>query len=136
MHEIVRVLVGIALGLAIVWTALIVALLAVRPHGAVLAEALRILPDTVRLLQRLAADRSLPFSVRLRLWLVLIYLLIPIDIVPDFIPFLGHADDAIIVALVLRSVVRRAGFEAIDRHWPGTQDGMAAVQRLARLGAG
>jgi hypothetical protein len=46
---------------------------------------------------------------------------------------LGHADDAIVVVLVLRSVVHRAGATAIDRHWPGTPDGLAALRRASRL---
>lgn len=53
--------------------------------------------------------------------------------VPDFIPVLGQADDAIVIALVLRSVTRRAGAAALERHWPGTADGLAAVRRLARV---
>jgi uncharacterized membrane protein YkvA (DUF1232 family) len=64
------------------------------------------------------------------LWLVLGYLAIPVDLVPDFVPVLGYADDAIIVTAVLRSVVRRAGLEPIRGHWPGTEDGLAAVLRL------
>ncbi len=48
-------------------------------------------------------------------------------------PVLGHADDAIVVALVLRSVVRHAGPVALDRHWPGTPDGLAALRRASRL---
>lgn len=77
----------------------------------------------VRLLPRLAADRSLPRAVRVRLALLLAYLACPIDLVPDFLPVVGYADDAIIVSAVLRSVVRHAGVRAIERHWPGTQDG-------------
>lgn len=69
------------------------------------------------------------------LWLLVAYLALPIDLVPDFIPVLGYADDAIVVALVLRSVVRGAGPQALERHWPGTQDGLAAVRRLAGLPA-
>jgi uncharacterized membrane protein YkvA (DUF1232 family) len=61
------------------------------------------------------------------------YLLLPIDLVPDFVPVLGYADDAVIVALALRWVVRRAGGELLTRHWPGTPEGLAAVQRLAGL---
>jgi hypothetical protein len=67
-----------------------------RPRGGLLREALRLLPDLLRLL---AADRSLPRSVRIRLALLLAYLAVPIDIVPDFIPILGYADDAIIVTI-------------------------------------
>jgi hypothetical protein len=65
------------------------------------------------------------------LWLLLAYLAVPLDLVPDFIPVLGHADEAIVVAATLRSVVRHAGSEALDRHWPGTDDGLAAVRRRA-----
>jgi uncharacterized membrane protein YkvA (DUF1232 family) len=128
-----RVLLTIGTVLIVSWLALVVALLVVRPQGSLLAEALRLLPDTLRLLRRLAGDRSLPRGVRVRLWLLLGYLAIPIDLIPDVVPVLGYADDAIIVTAVLRSVVRRAGLEPIRGHWPGTEDGLAAVLRLCGL---
>jgi uncharacterized membrane protein YkvA (DUF1232 family) len=81
----------------------------------------------------LAGDADVSRSVRVRLWLLFGYLAIPIDLVPDFVPVLGYADDAIIVALVLRSVARRAGARIINRHWPGTDDGLAALARLTGL---
>src|SRR3954454_19676042 len=128
-------LIGILAGLLLLWLALIVVLWLTRPDEIRLRDLLRLLPDLVRLLRRLAADGSLPRGVRVRLWLLLGYLALPIDLVPDFIPVLGYADDAIVVALVLRSVVRRAGADAIVLHWPGTVDGLAALRRLARLPA-
>jgi uncharacterized membrane protein YkvA (DUF1232 family) len=67
--------------------------------------------------------------------LLFIYLAIPIDLIPDFIPVLGYADDAIIVVLVLRSVCRRVSTEELRTAWPGTDDGFAALQRLVRLRA-
>jgi uncharacterized membrane protein YkvA (DUF1232 family) len=85
------------------------------------------------LIRRLAADQTLPRGVRVWLALLLAYLALPIDLVPDFIPVLGYADDAIIVTMVLRSVVRRAGLEAVRAHWPGTDDGFAALVRLTGL---
>jgi uncharacterized membrane protein YkvA (DUF1232 family) len=129
----VRVLLGLGGALLLTWLALIVALVVARPNGDLLQQALRLLPDLLRLLRRLASDRSLPRGVRVRLWLLLAYLAIPIDVIPDFIPVLGYADDAIIVTAVLRSVVRRAGLEALHRHWPGTDDGLTAVIRLCGL---
>ena len=98
-----------------------------------LKDALRLLPDVMRLLRRLSSDPELPRGVRVRLVLLLGYLLVPVDLVPDFIPVIGYADDAVIVALVLRSVTRSAGAEALDRHWPGTPDGLVAVKRLAGI---
>jgi uncharacterized membrane protein YkvA (DUF1232 family) len=127
------VLVGVAGGVLLLWLALIVALWLGRPDDLRIRDALRLLPDLVRMLRRLAGDRALPRGVRIRLWLLLAYLALPIDLVPDFIPVIGYADDAVIVALALRSVTRRAGSEALDKHWPGTSDGLAAVRRLAGL---
>jgi uncharacterized membrane protein YkvA (DUF1232 family) len=129
-----RMLVGIGVALLVAWVALVLAMVVARPKGQLLKEALRLLPDVLRLLRRLAADRSLPGGVRVRLWLLLGYLAIPVDLVPDFVPVLGYADDAIIVTWVLRSVVRRAGADAVRRHWPGSQDGLDAVWRHAGLG--
>ena len=71
----------------------------------------------------------------MRLWLLLGYLALPFDLVPDFVPVLGHVDDAVVVALVLRSVVRHAGSAAVERHWPGTADGLVALRRASRLPA-
>jgi len=127
---------SIASGLALTYLALLGALLLVRPKGNRLSEALRLLPDLVRLLRRLAGDASVPRGARVRLWLLLGYLAIPFDLVPDFVPVLGYADDAIIVSLVLRSVVRRAGAPVVQRHWPGTDDGLAALARLTGLRLG
>jgi uncharacterized membrane protein YkvA (DUF1232 family) len=129
----VRILGAVAIGLAAAWLALVVALLVARPRGGVLREAVRLLPDTLRLLKRLATDGTLPRGVRVRLWLLFAYLAVPFDFVPDFIPVLGYADDAILAVLVLRSVVRRAGPEAIRRHWTGTADGLAALARAAGI---
>jgi uncharacterized membrane protein YkvA (DUF1232 family) len=128
-----KLVVTIAIGLVLTYAVLLGALLVARPKGKLLGEALRLLPDLLRLLRRLAADASVPRAVRVRLWLLLGYLAVPIDLVPDFVPVLGYADDAIIVSLVLRSVVRRAGTPVVHRHWPGTEDGLAALGRLTGL---
>jgi uncharacterized membrane protein YkvA (DUF1232 family) len=128
-----RILVGVAIALVTAWVVLIVVLVAARPRGSMVKEAIRILPDTLRLLRRLATDRSVPRGARIRLWLVFAYLAMPIDLVPDFLPVIGYADDAILVCAVLRSVVRRAGPDAVRRHWPGSDDGLAALWRVARL---
>jgi len=104
------------------------------PETVDLRDALRLLPDVLRLVRRLAGDRSLPRGVRVRLVLLLGYLALPIDLVPDFVPILGYADDAVIVALVLRSVLRRAGEDALRRHWPGSPQGLAVVLQMAGAG--
>jgi uncharacterized membrane protein YkvA (DUF1232 family) len=126
-------LIGAGTALLLAWLALIMALVLGRPRGALLPEALRLLPDVLRLIRRLATDPGLPRGVRIRLGAVLVYLALPIDLIPDFIPVLGYADDAIIVTIVLRSVARRAGVGAVRLHWPGTDDGFIALARLTGL---
>ena len=126
-------LVGVLGGLLLCWLALMAVLWRACPDDVRLRELLRLLPDVLRLVHRLAGDGTLPRGVRVRLWLLLAYLALPVDLVPDFVPALGHVDDAVMVVLVLRSVVRRAGAAAIARHWPGTDDGLAALRRASRL---
>jgi len=102
------------------------------PDTVSMRDALRLLPNVARLIRRLTADKAVPLGVRVRLVLLLVYLASPIDLVPDFIPVVGYADDALLVAVVLRSVIRRAGPDAIERHWPGTPEGLQIIQRLVR----
>jgi uncharacterized membrane protein YkvA (DUF1232 family) len=128
--------VALACGLLLLWLLIVAVLYCVRPDSASVAQALRLLPDLIRLFKRLLADRTLPSGIRFRVLLLLAYLALPIDLIPDFVPVLGYADDAIVVALVLRSVSRRAGPDVLAAHWPGTPEGLAAVQRMCGLDDG
>ncbi len=131
-----EVAIGLAAGVLLVWLALVAALYVVgrrQRDRTTFTDVLRLLPDVVRMLRRLAADDTLPRGVRVRLVLLLGYLLLPLDLVPDFIPIVGYADDAVIVVIALRSVARVAGPEALDEHWPGTPDGLRALKRLTGL---
>ena len=125
-------LLGVAAAVLLTWLLLVGALLAARPTGNTVREALRLLPDLLRLVTRLGRDHSLPRSVRLRLGLLLVYLAIPIDLVPDFLPLVGYADDLIMIMWVLRSVLRTVGEEPIRRHWPGNPAGRDALLRLTQ----
>ncbi|MFG1930907.1 YkvA family protein [Mycobacterium sp. NPDC048908] len=124
---------GIVGGVLLVWAVLVAVLWLSKPGDYDLKQAARLLPDLIRLVKRLASDPETPRGVRIRLALLLAYLALPFDLIPDFIPVLGYADDAIIVALVLRSATRRAGSDALAKHWPGTEDGLTALKRLCRL---
>lgn len=129
----VEAVVGVVAGVLILWLVLLAVLWRNRPDEASARELLRLLPDVLRLVARLARDPSVPRGVRMLLLALLAYLLMPIDLVPDFIPVLGYADDAIATALVLRWVVRHAGSDVVARHWPGTPQGLRAVERVAGL---
>jgi uncharacterized membrane protein YkvA (DUF1232 family) len=132
-----RELVWIVVGLVVLWLLLVAALyVGARRTGRrmSLREAVRLVPDVVRLLRRLAVDPAVPRRIRVGLWLLLAYVVLPIDLVPDFIPVIGLADEVVVIALALRYITRHLGPEVLERSWPGTPDGLAAVRRLAGLG--
>jgi len=132
VNRVLELLLAGAGGVLLLWVAAVVALWAGARHEArpLLREALRLLPDVVRLVRRLASDPSLPRRLRVRLWLLAGYLVLPVDLVPDFVPVLGYADDVLLVAWVLRSVVSSAGEGVVASHWPGTPAGLTALRRL------
>lgn len=124
---------GVIVGsLLLLWLLMLALLWRAKPDDLTLRDAVRLVPDLLQLLKRLAADRTLPRGVRVRLVLLLGYLAMPIDLVPDFIPVLGYADDVVVVAIVLRSVVRMAGPDALERHWSGTPEGLRVIRTLCR----
>jgi uncharacterized membrane protein YkvA (DUF1232 family) len=89
------------------------------------------IPDCVGLFRRLLADARVPRSRKFALVLLIAYLALPIDLVPDFIPFAGQLDDAILAALALRFVLRGAGPQLLVEHWRGPPDGLRVLMRIA-----
>ena len=131
-----ELLAGAVVGLLILWLALIAVLYWMgrkQEDPTRLRDMLRLVPDVIRLFRRLAADSTLPKGVRVRMALLTGYLLMPIDLVPDFIPVVGYADDALIAIWALRSIAKTAGTDALDRHWPGSPDGLKALKTIAGL---
>ena len=128
-----RTVLIVAAALVAVWLAFIVFLWVIRPDNTSLSDAARLLPDALRLVRRLSTDRTIPRSTRWWIWALLIYLASPIDLVPDFLPVIGYADDAIITSFVLRHVIARSGTTKLREHWPGSEAGLATLVRLLRL---
>lgn len=89
------------------------------------------IPDCIVLVRRLLGDPAVPRRHKLLLAGLIGYLAFPIDLVPDFIPIAGQADDALLVALVLRAVLRGSGPERLREHWPGPASSLAVLLRLA-----
>jgi uncharacterized membrane protein YkvA (DUF1232 family) len=96
----------------------------------------RFIPDCLVLVRRLLADPAVPRTSKLLLGGLAAYLASPIDLVPDFVPVAGQLDDAVVVALVLRAVLRRTGPEKLREHWPGPDRSLAVLLRLARVTPG
>ena len=100
-------------------------------RGADARAMARFVPDCVVLFKRLLSDPRVEWWRKVLLVLVIVYLASPIDLVPDFIPVLGQLDDAILVALVLRGLLRSAGPRLLREHWPGPESSLGVVERLA-----
>ena len=91
----------------------------------------RLVPYCAILFKRLLGDPRVPARWKVASALALVYLALPFDLVPDFIPVLGQLDDAILVALVLRGLLRSAGPLLVREHWPGPAALLAPLERLA-----
>ncbi len=125
--------ISILCALTVIWLILAVTLWVIKPDTARMQDLMRLLPDLLRLLKRLAVDPEMPRRIRVGLFVVIAFVVSPIDVIPDVIPVIGFVDDVIIVGLVLCWVSRTAGQDALVKHWPGTPDGLAAVCRLGGL---
>lgn len=91
----------------------------------------RFIPDCMVLVRRLIGDPRVPRRRKLVLVALLVYLALPIDLVPDFIPVVGQLDDVIIAALAVRYALRAGGPDLLAQHWPGPDRSLEAVLRLA-----
>ncbi len=124
------VLGAIVLGLVAAWLALLLLLWFIRPRGVGARELARLVPDILRLVRDLIGDSTAPRGVRVAVVILLVWLISPIDLVPEFIPVLGPLDDVIVAVVILRYVRRRLGDEELRRRWRGTDDGWALVERV------
>ena len=123
-------LIGLA-ALAVMYASAVLALIAAgrRTDARALAG---FIPDCIVLVKRLIGDPRVPRRRKLLLVLLIAYLASPIDLVPDFIPVAGRLDDAIVVALVFRFVLRSGGEALLREHWPGPARGRDLVWRFAQ----
>jgi uncharacterized membrane protein YkvA (DUF1232 family) len=124
--------VGLALALA-TYLAFVLALLVMGRRSEAQAWA-AFVPDCAILFTRLVRDHRVSRGNKWLLAALVGYLAFPVDLIPDFVPIIGALDDAIIVALVLRFTLRRAGADLIREHWPGPTQSLDLVLRLAGSG--
>jgi len=94
---------------------------------------LRALPQLARLIARLVGDPVLPRSAKIALAAAALYLASPIDLIPDFIPFLGYLDDVLLAAVVVDGILNYVDRGLVLRYWPGTAESLDKVARAARV---
>ena len=108
--------------------AVAVAALAIAGRRSAARARAGVVPDCLVLFKRLLGDPRVPRVRKLALGAAVVYLAMPIDLVPDFIPVAGQLDDAIVVALALRGLARR---DLLEEHWPGPPQGLRVICALA-----
>ena len=123
-------LLGMVVGLAAAWLLFVALLWALRPRDVGLGELVRVVPDIARLCRDILADLSAPAGVRIAIAALLVYLINPVDLIPEFIPVLGPLDDVVVAVLVLRFVRRRLGPDELRARWHGTPESFALLQRI------
>lgn len=94
---------------------------------------LRALPDIVRLIARLVADPLLPRAAKIVLAAAVVYLASPIDLVPDFLPFVGYLDDVLLAAVLVDGLLNWVDRALVLKYWPGTAESLDRIARAARL---
>jgi uncharacterized membrane protein YkvA (DUF1232 family) len=97
-------------------------------------EVALLLPNLLFLFKDLARDPRVPRRSKWLLLVGLAWVASPIDLIPEFIPFLGPLDDAVVAALILRHLVKKAGRDVVEEHWRGDPTTIARLLRHVRAG--
>lgn len=97
--------------------------------------AIRDIPHYLRLLWGLARDSRVAMVDKLLVVAAALYIVSPIDVIPDFIPFLGQVDDLYLLVLALQRMVSRAGRAVLRDHWTGDSDAISSLNLSATLAA-
>lgn len=119
-------LVLIAVGLLVASWALLVVLAARLPEGT-LKELASLLPDCVTTVHRLRRDPRVPRRAKLAIAFAGLWVVSPIDLIPEFLPVIGPLDDIVVVALAFRYAARRTPPEVLYEAWPGRR---SVIERL------
>ncbi|MGH2768829.1 MAG: YkvA family protein [Acidimicrobiales bacterium] len=88
------------------------------------------IPNLGKLFFRLAKDPRVPRRSKLIFGGIALYLLVPFDVVPDWIPGIGQVDDLILIALALDAMLNRVPQEVVSEHWDGDPELLATIQRV------
>lgn len=94
---------------------------------------LMFLPNMVVLLGRLLKDARVPTAEKALFVAAIVYVISPLDFIPDVFPFIGQVDDIYIVALTLLRLVNRSDESIVRQHWPGGGDIVALADSIANI---
>jgi uncharacterized membrane protein YkvA (DUF1232 family) len=92
-----------------------------------IVSTMKELPNFLRLLGGLLTDRRVSNTDKLLVAGAIGYILLPIDVVPDFIPFLGEVDDLFLLVLALQRLIANAGRAVLEDHWMGDPSSLRSL---------
>ena len=98
-----------------------------------LRSFLMFLPNMVMLMGRLVKDARVPIAEKALLAAAIVYVISPLDFIPDVFPFIGQVDDLYVVALVLLRLVNRTDESVVRQHWSGGGDIVALADSIADI---
>ena len=123
-----RILLISLIVVATIW-ALAIALLLVLGRRSQARQLATLIPNLVLLFKGLLQDPRVSRRNKAWLWFAVAWLVSPIDLIPEFIPFLGPLDDAVVAALVLRHVLRTTDRSVLTVHWRGDPATLDVITR-------
>lgn len=130
---VVKLLIGLGVSLAVTWLLVLIAILVANRRSSETPDLPRLLKQTIRLLASLARDATLPRGLRFRIAAAILYAGQPFNLIPDWIPVIGYADNLAVIGWALRSVIRKAGPEAVAGHWRGTPESLSQLYKALRI---
>lgn len=125
-----ELIIGLLIGLVVLWLALLVLFFLLRPKDVPLRELLDVIPEVLRLLRSLIRDGSVPTEVRVVVIGLVAWIISPIDLIPEFIKVLAPLDDVVVAVVAMRFVRRRVGIADLESRWQGTADGFCLLTRI------
>jgi uncharacterized membrane protein YkvA (DUF1232 family) len=126
----IGIIAALVIALVASWIVLLALFWALRPRGMPVGQIVGVIPDVLRLIRSIVADRTVPLDVRLVLVGLMAWILSPIDLIPEFIPILGPLDDVVVAVVAMRYVRRRLGVDDLRRRWSGSAEGFTLVLRI------
>jgi uncharacterized membrane protein YkvA (DUF1232 family) len=97
-------------------------------------DVAQFVPDVARLFRDVAKDPRVPKRVKYEVAAAATYLVLPFDVIPDFVPGLGQVDDVAVIGWAVRRLLTGAGENVLREHWQGTERGLEILLQAAAAG--
>lgn len=100
-----------------------------------LKDIIMFIPNFIKLMYGLISDPGVKFQEKALLGATIAYVLSPIDLIPDIVPFLGQVDDLLLVSLVVLRFLEQSGHDLVMQHWNGSRSLLDLTVNTLKLSA-